>query len=80
MKMIYCCCRPPPKNEDEMMVEIFAYIDRIFGIVRPRKVLYMAIDGTVSSPKMFHFCSLLFTLNDCRDLMCSILYLILVLK
>ena len=41
--------RPAPANEDEMMVDIFAYIDRIFSIVRPRKLLYMAIDGVVSA-------------------------------
>lgn len=41
--------RPAPKNEDEMMVAIFEYIDRLFNIVRPRRVLYMAIDGVVSS-------------------------------
>lgn len=40
-------CRPAPKNEDEMMVAIFEYIDRLFNIVRPRRVLYMAIDGVV---------------------------------
>ena len=40
--------RPAPKNEDEMMVLIFEYIDRIFSICRPRRVLYMAIDGVVS--------------------------------
>jgi len=39
--------RPAPKNEQEMMVLIFEYIDRIFSIVRPRRVLYMAIDGVV---------------------------------
>ncbi|TMS12168.1 5'-3' exoribonuclease 2 [Larimichthys crocea] len=37
--------KPAPKNEDEMMVAIFEYIDRLFNIVRPRRVLYMAIDG-----------------------------------
>ena len=42
-----CLCRPAPKNEDEMMVAIFEYIDRIFAICRPRKLLYMAIDGVV---------------------------------
>ena len=32
-----------------MMVAIFEFIDRIFGIVRPRRMLYMAIDGVVSN-------------------------------
>lgn len=41
--------RPAPKNEDEMMEAIFECIDRLFLIVRPRKLLYMAIDGVVSN-------------------------------
>ena len=39
--------RPAPKNEEEMMVLIFEYIDRLFSVVRPRRLLYMAIDGVV---------------------------------
>lgn len=45
---VLCYRRPAPKNEEEMMEAIFECIDRLFRIVRPRKLLYMAIDGVVS--------------------------------
>ncbi|QSL66376.1 hypothetical protein MERGE_000754 [Pneumocystis wakefieldiae] len=44
--------KPAPKNEDEMMIEIFKYTERIINIVRPRKLLMMAIDGVAPRAKM----------------------------
>lgn len=29
-----------------MFMDIFAYIDQLFHIIKPRKVFYMAVDGT----------------------------------
>jgi 5'-3' exoribonuclease 2 len=44
--------KPQPKSEDEMIENVFMYVDRIFAIVRPRKLLYMAIDGVAPRAKM----------------------------
>jgi 5'-3' exoribonuclease 2 len=40
------------KNEYEIVQSIFDCIDRIFSIVRPRNLLYMAIDGVAPRAKL----------------------------
>lgn len=35
--------QPAPETEEEMMVEVFKYTERVVNMVRPRKLLFMAI-------------------------------------
>ncbi|KAK4535872.1 hypothetical protein CDCA_CDCA06G1897 [Cyanidium caldarium] len=44
--------RPPPETEAEMFGEVFRYIDRIFALVRPRRLVYMAVDGVAPRAKI----------------------------
>jgi 5'-3' exoribonuclease 2 len=44
--------RPAPETEDEMMVEVFRYTDRVLSMARPRKVLMIAVDGVAPRAKM----------------------------
>lgn len=46
--------KPPPENEQEMMLEIFKYTDRVVNMVRPRKLLLIAVG------MMTPICSLFF--------------------
>ena len=39
--------KPAPETEEEMMVEIFNYTERVVNMVRPRKLLFMAIGELV---------------------------------
>ncbi|KAM5534858.1 hypothetical protein V8D89_011413 [Ganoderma adspersum] len=44
--------KPAPETEEDMMVEIFNYTERVVNMVRPRKLLFMAIDGVAPRAKM----------------------------
>ncbi|KAL9030369.1 MAG: hypothetical protein Q9196_001500 [Gyalolechia fulgens] len=44
--------RPPPANEEEMMLAVFDYTDRVVNMVRPRKLLLIAVDGVAPRAKM----------------------------
>lgn len=35
--------RPPPATEEEMMLAVFKYTDRVVNMVRPRKLLLIAV-------------------------------------
>ncbi|KAJ1656692.1 5'-3' exoribonuclease 2 [Dispira simplex] len=56
--IIHPCANPQrygmarPTSEEEIMASIFAYIDHLFTMIRPRKLVYMAIDGVAPRAKM----------------------------
>lgn len=35
--------RPPPTTEEEMMFDVFEYTDRVVNMVRPRRLLMIAV-------------------------------------
>ncbi|KAH3671369.1 hypothetical protein WICMUC_004666 [Wickerhamomyces mucosus] len=44
--------KPAPETEEEMLLAIFEYTDRVLNMARPRKVLMIAVDGVAPRAKM----------------------------
>lgn len=53
--IIHPCCHPEEGGsytEEEMLRRIWAYVQRIVSMVRPQRLVYMAIDGVAPRAKM----------------------------
>lgn len=54
--LIHPCAHPEngeqPKTEAHMYLNVMRYVDRLVAAVRPRKLLYLAIDGVAPRAKM----------------------------
>ena len=54
--LIHPCSHPEnregPSTETEMYINVAKYLDRLFTAIRPRRLLYLAIDGVAPRAKM----------------------------
>lgn len=54
--LIHPCSHPEdreaPSSEEEMYLNVTKYIDRLFAAVRPRRLLFLAVDGVAPRAKM----------------------------
>ena len=54
--LIHPCSHPEdrdaPTTESEMYINVTKYVDRLFAAVRPRRLLFLAIDGVAPRAKM----------------------------
>eukprot|EP01102_Stenamoeba_stenopodia_P006731 TRINITY_DN1874_c0_g1_i1.p1 TRINITY_DN1874_c0_g1~~TRINITY_DN1874_c0_g1_i1.p1 ORF type:complete len:1506 (-),score=344.16 TRINITY_DN1874_c0_g1_i1:134-4651(-) len=41
-----------PQTESETMLKIFLYLDKIVGLIKPKRLLYLALDGCAPRAKM----------------------------
>ena len=44
--------QPAPETEGDMMIEVFKYTERVVNMIRPRKLLFMAIGGSTFYPRL----------------------------
>lgn len=54
--LIHPCSHPEdreaPSTEEEMYINVTKYVDRLVAAIRPRRILYLAIDGVAPRAKM----------------------------
>ena len=54
--IVHQCAHPEdadvPTTEDEMYLQMYRYLDRLYNMVRPRKLLFIGIDGVAPRAKM----------------------------